>query len=121
MKRFIAGIAGLIAMAATTADARIDITYLDRFEQTGEVENCITRNQIKETRILDNETILFHLVGGKWYMNKLPYSCSGLRSENGFVLDSGNAPHLCSTDSIRIRFKPCGLGQFERIVRKDSE
>ena len=112
---------GGLAFAATSAQARIDITYLDRFERTGEMENCIRNNRIKETKILDNETILFRTVGNTWYLNKLPQSCGGLRIENGFTYSTGGAPLLCSVDVIHTRFRPCGLGQFERIVRKPKD
>ncbi len=112
---------GAVLVTVTSAQARIDITYLDKFERTGEIENCIRNNRIKETKILDNETILFRTVGNTWYLNKLPHSCGGLRIENGFAYSTGGAPLLCSVDMIHTRFKPCGLGQFERIVRKPKD
>ncbi|MFN3231483.1 MAG: hypothetical protein ACE363_04910 [Alphaproteobacteria bacterium] len=113
-------VAGLIGIASP-ASARIDITYLDKFERTGEIENCIRSNRIKETKILDNETILFRTVGNTWYLNKLPQRCGGLRIENSFAYSTGGTTLLCSVDTIRTRFAPCGLGHFERIERKPAD
>ena len=60
-----AALVGALALVAPGAQARIDITYLDKFERSGEFENCIKQIRIKETKILDNETILFRTVGNK--------------------------------------------------------
>ena len=50
----------------------------------GEAEMCVDIHRIDQTRIIDNQTILFIMRGGTRYLNRLPFKCSGLMLAGGF-------------------------------------
>jgi len=83
----------------------------------GERKMCLDCVRIKETRILDEQTVLFETYGGAVYMSRLPAPCVGLRSAGGFSY-STSLPKLCKQDIIEIvnqspfRGSRCGLGEF---------
>lgn len=83
----------------------------------GEPETCLDVYRIKETRIIDNQTILFIMRGGNRYLNRLPVSCSGLVIADGFSYGTSIAK-LCMQDSITILSpgstlgSTCPLGKF---------
>ena len=37
-----------------------------------DTQNCIVNAQIRNTEIIDNETIVFYMTGGRIYVNHLP-------------------------------------------------
>ena len=83
----------------------------------GEPETCLDVYRIKETRILDNQTILFIMRGGGRYLNRLPVKCSGLVIADGFGYGT-SISKLCMQDSITT-LSPgsapgniCMLGKF---------
>ena len=45
----------------------------------GQRSDCLGIIKIKETRILDDQTILFEMDGGEVYISRLPNYCSGLK------------------------------------------
>lgn len=83
----------------------------------GEPESCIDVYRIKETRILDNQTILFIMHGEIRYLNRLPIRCTGLVLGNGFAY-STTIQKLCLQDSIKVLNtgaaigNTCPLGRF---------
>ncbi|MDA0339867.1 MAG: hypothetical protein O2910_08565 [Proteobacteria bacterium] len=103
-----------------TAEARRHITYLEKFDLTGEMVDCIMPRRIKESIILDNSTVIFRLSGNKYYLNRLTQRCGGLRMQNGFTFNTHGAPELCKFDTI-TGTHPCLLGAFERIEKKPKE
>jgi hypothetical protein len=83
----------------------------------GEPEMCVDVHRIKETRILDNQTILFIMRGGNRYLNRLPVKCHGLLINDGFSYELSTS-RLCKQDSITalspgsIPGNRCLLGEF---------
>jgi hypothetical protein len=83
----------------------------------GEPEMCIDVHRIKETRIIDNQTILFIMRGGTRYLNRLPVPCTGLVIGDGFAY-STSISKLCMQDSIDVLNtgsalgNTCPLGKF---------
>lgn len=67
----------------------------------GEKEMCLETVRIKETRILDNQTILFEMRGGNFYLNRLPVASPGLKIAGGFSYSTSIAK-LCKQDSIKL-------------------
>lgn len=67
----------------------------------GEKKMCLETVRIKETRILDNQTILFEMRGGKFYLNRLPVASPGLKIAGGFSYSTSIAK-LCKQDSIKL-------------------
>ncbi len=91
----------------------------------GEPVNCVSLTQIRSTKIIDNSTIDFKMVGGKTYRNSLPYSCPGLKSEDRFSYKT-SLNRLCNVDVVRVlhdyggRLQEgagCGLGKFQPVER----
>ena len=112
--------AASILSSSSAADAKRDITYLDKFTMSGEVENCINTRRIKESLILDDSTIVFHMRGDSSYVNRLDQRCGGLRMKDSFSFSNG-INRLCNTDTVWGQNKPCLLGMFERIEKKPAD
>jgi hypothetical protein len=76
---------------------------------------------IRQTRVLDDSTILFEMNNGITYRNDLPYPCHGLKSENRFGYKTSMS-QLCNTDiitvlsTVGINGPSCGLGEFVRYT-----
>ena len=111
---YIIGAASLVAGLWTlTATADTDKTI-----------NCVQTNQIKRTKIVDDQNIIFYMPGNKTYNNHLPNKCSGLKSENRYLYKT-SINQLCNVDIITVLHQDgggltpgaaCGLGQFELIA-----
>ena len=94
----------------------------------GERKMCLDLVRIKETRILDDQTILLETYGGAVYISRLPARCSGLRMAGGFSYDTAISK-LCKQDIITVVEQGsglgsrCGMGEFIRIkdVRRLSD
>jgi hypothetical protein len=91
----------------------------------GEPVNCVSLTHIRSTKIIDNSTIDFRMVGGKTYRNSLPYSCPGLKSEDRFSYKT-SLSRLCNVDVVRVlhdyggRLQEgagCGLGKFQPVEK----
>jgi hypothetical protein len=83
----------------------------------GKSEMCLETERIKETRILDDQTILFEMLGGTIYLTRLPVKCNSLNISGGFQYSTSNNK-LCKQDNIRV-IEPgqnlgssCPLGEF---------
>jgi hypothetical protein len=86
----------------------------------GERETCLETMRIKETRVLDDQTILLETYGGAVYISRLPAPCVGLKISGGFSYETA-IDKLCKQDIIGVvevgsglRTK-CGMGEFIRI------
>lgn len=98
---------------------------LDEFEATGETRNCISIVRIRQSPVLSDRTILFEMINGDYYVNRLPNRCPQLGFERRFSYSLGGMTDLCNTDIIRVITSTgagagCGLGMFERLVPKDE-
>lgn len=92
---------------------------------TGKTEFCVQSHRIEETKVIDNSTILFRMIGNKYYLNKLPSRCPSLKIEGGFSYSLGGTTKLCSPDIIRVISTTntvgtaCPLGEFEEMTRAE--
>lgn len=86
-------------------------------------ERCIPIRSIKQTKVIDDQTIIFYTSGKRNYKNRLPYSCGGLAIADSFMYRT-SVSQLCSVDIITVlnrmgsNYGPgpsCGLGVFEQI------
>ena len=90
-----------------------------------ETRNCLSLPQIRETNVVDGQTIDFRLRNGVVWRNRLPRSCPGLGFDRAFSYTT-SIPQLCNVDIIRVQVQgnpgligaTCGLGQFERQPAK---
>ena len=90
---------------------------------------CISANIIRQTRIVNDATILFYVSGSDIYRNDLPRSCPGLAREGRFSYRRSTSS-LCRNDSIQVlmagagsfREGPsCGLGNFFKMTKEDVD
>jgi hypothetical protein len=92
----------------------------------GEAEMCLETYQIKETRIIDDQTILFIMRSGGLYLNRLPVRCVGLRIADGFGYSTRIAK-LCKQDRITVTTpgsmpgSTCMLGEFHPFDKHEMK
>ena len=85
-----------------------------------ERETCLDVVRIKETKVLDDQTILLEKYGGAVYISRLPARCVGLKMSGGFSYDASMGK-LCKQDIIGVvdvgagPTSKCGMGEFIRI------
>lgn len=86
----------------------------------GDAEMCLETVRIKETRIIDDQTVLFIMRSGELYLNRLPIKCIGLRIAGGFGYETSIAK-LCKQDIVTTvgpgsaPGNTCVLGEFHRL------
>ncbi|MFN3592533.1 MAG: DUF6491 family protein, partial [Thermaurantiacus sp.] len=116
----------LLAACATPGDAD-DTAAAPRGSPTaanlvpaGEPVNCVQRNRIRSTHVLDDQTIDFVMTDGRVYRNTLPGRCPGLGFDRAFGYRT-SVNQLCNVDIITVissgggprRGASCGLGMFQ--------
>ena len=92
----------------------------------GDKEMCLESVRIKETRVLDNQTILFEMRGGEFYLNRLLVAVPGLKIAGAFTYSTSIAK-LCKQDSVKV-FEPGSgpsgssllLGEFVQFKEKGT-
>jgi hypothetical protein len=98
-------------------------------DKKGEGKECIPLTQIRETKAIDDQTIIVYGGANQAYKNQLPNKCNGLRSADSYMYKTSES-RLCSLDVITILNRyggsfsqgaSCGLGKFERIDRKTAD
>ena len=108
---------GAVALSSSKAPAPV--------RAVGEPRICVTISQIRSTKVVENSTIDFRMVGGKTYRNALPQSCPGLKFEDRFSYRT-SLNQLCSVDIVRVLHDQggrlyegagCGLGKFQMIEK----
>lgn len=89
--------------------------------------NCVMLNRIRQTRVIDDQTIVFQMNGSKLYKNVLPNRCPQLGFERSFSYAT-SITQLCNVDIITVltqfggqlqRGASCGLGKFEPITKEE--
>lgn len=85
--------------------------------------NCISTNQIRSIRVIDDHTIDFETTGRRAFRNNLPFRCSGLTFNSG-IRHNSRTSQLCSFNTFTInslgsgpRGATCRLGQFQPMKR----
>ncbi len=113
--------------AAKAAGQSANATPIPPPVATGASVDCVNLQNIRETRVIDDNTIDFILRDGKVLRNTLPQGCPQLGFERAFSYQT-SISQLCSVDIITViqqggglrRGASCGLGKFTPItpVRK---
>ncbi len=87
---------------------------------SGEAERCIPISRIEHTKVVDDQTVLFMMKGGKVYKNQLPHRCIGLAQAKAFKYATSQS-QLCNVDLITpfghstgevVPGASCALGMF---------
>lgn len=113
----------VLVLAAGPALAREDAEAADAKEAVEKAPMCLQVNRIRRTEIVDNSTILFHMVGKKVWKNSLPHRCAGLRIQGGFGYVA-SVNRICSVDVIQVLGHSgsfCPLGDFEAVPPATEE
>jgi len=84
---------------------------------------CVTTTQIRSTKALDDQTIIFTMTNGYQWKNTLPRKCPRLKFNDSFSYKLSGT-RLCDLDVITVLERPfgeiqgptCGLGKFEKYV-----
>lgn len=85
----------------------------------GDPVQCLQISQIRNTRVIDDQTVDFILRNGTVMRNTLPNRCPGLGFERAFSYRT-SIPQLCNVDIITVFVQgagpqigaSCGLGMF---------
>jgi hypothetical protein len=114
---------GVAALSLASAAAQ------DDDEASDEPLRCLSMNSIRETKVVDDNRVLFFQGGDKAFLNRLDRECLGLARYGAFtykVQSGARHARLCSTDSITVlemtgRGLNCGLGMFEPLSLEEAE
>ncbi|HEY0270944.1 MAG TPA: hypothetical protein VGC10_08155 [Sphingomonas sp.] len=122
MKRPLLALLAFGALAAPALARPLKPEEEARIKPAGKPVDCISPNQIRETRVRDDSTIDFYMLGGKVYRNRLPQSCPELGFEERFGYET-SINQLCNVDIIHVLHDSppiggaaCGLGRFQPIT-----
>lgn len=117
--------ASIAIMASSLAFAENTERYtkeMAKYDQSGEFKNCIKPYNIKNTKVLDNNHILFEMRGKRYLLNTLDHECHslGFTRSFGYTVRGGS---LCGHDIITVLDNgdnrgACGLGKFEVLNKK---
>lgn len=119
-----AGVA--LALAGCAQDER-PAQAQQTMSPAGEPVNCVTLSQLRQTRVIDDQTIDFILHDGTILRNTLPNRCPSLGFERAFSY-STSINRLCNVDIITViaqgggprRGASCGLGMFVPVKPADA-
>ena len=98
----------------------------DKYVFTGELKSCVSLHALRESRVIDDQTIFFRGPGKTAYLNKLPRTCTRLDVEERFAYQT-SIGQLCHLDVITVvdsfgrSWNRCGLGKFEELQKKTVE
>ncbi|MBT5074011.1 MAG: hypothetical protein HOJ34_04190 [Kordiimonadaceae bacterium] len=90
---------------------------LAKYNQTGEFEKCISYKDIKRTKVLGDDKILFEMKRNKFLLNTMSTSCTRLGVDRQFVFQHGNAK-ICARDIVSTARGGCNLSEFEILDEK---
>lgn len=94
----------------------------------GDPVQCLQISQIRNTRVIDDQTVDFILRNGTVMRNTLPNRCPGLGFERAFSYRT-SIPQLCNVDIITVFVQgggpqigaSCGLGMFVPVKPAPEE
>jgi hypothetical protein len=109
-KLFAATLASVAVLAPTMSAADV-----------GEVQMCVPLQQIDDSRVIDDKTILLRMVIGSPYRRvDLAHNCPGLKMAGNFM-SATSISQLCRLDVVRVVQEPMGSQCIiERIVVIDE-
>lgn len=117
---------GALALLGGSGIASAKSEKPDDLVAEGAPVDCIQPIRIRNSHVRDDKTIDFEMNGREIYRNTLPYSCPGLGFEERFAYKLSTS-QLCSVDMITVLYSTggglsqgasCGLGKFQKMVKK---
>ena len=132
MKTWTTGLvaAGMLMSAPIAAHA--DDAEQAAVQPAGETVNCIDTHRVRNTKVLDNQTVLFRMRGGPDYEMKLTRRCPGLKMQRTIVYEPMPSPKLCTVDTIKVpvttsgglfskNFTHCLIDSFTEVPEDSGE
>ena len=119
----------LMLLAAGSARADERTASEDEVIEVPGTRDCVSLARIDRTRVVNDSTILFYMLGPDVYVNNLPRPCNGLKRMDAFSYEV-SVGQLCSLDisrglrSLGGEFVPgiaCGLGKFVPITQEQID
>ena len=95
---------------------------MSKYKQTNVFEKCVRTRFIKQTKVLDDNHIIFEMGNRKVFLNTLDHKCSRLGFERSITY-SVRGGRLCSTDVVSVldttlgAGPACFLGKFQVLER----
>lgn len=103
---------------------------LEGYTVTGESQPCIATFLVRDTKVLDDSTVLFRMKNGELYVNQLSSACPQLARYNSFTYTTYNNMRLCNNDRITVYYSgmapefstgaTCGINEFERVAENEE-
>jgi len=98
-------------------------TALLKYVRTGNEKNCLNTTRIRNSRVIDDNHIIFEVRGRKVYLNTLPRKCPtlGFHKAIQYTVRGGA---ICKNDLFQvfdttgIRGVGCSFGAFEELNKK---
>lgn len=90
---------------------------------------CVDSRFIHSTDVLNDNTIVFRMIGGDFFINQLPRTCRGLSRDRRFTYQLYER-RLCANDRIRVLLsagsnmiegRSCKLGEFRQLSVDEVE
>ncbi len=122
---------GFVACSGTTAadeDGKMSKSekrlakVMENYKATGETKTCVPLRFLRDSTIIDDQTIFFKSVGKRGYINRLSHKCPRLAAEERFMY-STSVSSLCRMEIITVldsfgrQWGSCGLGDFEEMEK----
>lgn len=84
---------------------------------------CIATHNIENLEVVDDYTILFHMVGGKIWKNTMTTQCHGLGFERGIAYESWGGEICANQQPFRVlrRGTFCILGSFSPYSKPEKD
>jgi hypothetical protein len=98
--------AGMLMSAPIAAQA--DESEQAAVQPAGETVSCIDTHRVRDTKVLDNQTVLFRMRGGPDYEMKLTRRCPGLKMQRTIVYEPMPSHKLCTVDTIKVPITSSG-------------
>ncbi|WP_020399455.1 hypothetical protein [Kordiimonas gwangyangensis] len=95
---------------------------MEDYKATGETKSCVPLRFLRDSTIIDDQTIFFKGVGKTAYINRMPHRCPRLAAEERFMY-STSISMLCRMEIITVldsfgrQWGSCGLGEFEEMEK----
>ncbi|MEM6684025.1 MAG: DUF6491 family protein [Pseudomonadota bacterium] len=95
--------------------------------QAKPAQNCVQIVRLRQSHVLDDQTIVFEARGSDYYLNELPQRCPRLGFEKSFTYAT-SLTQLCNVDIVTVlqnfggqfvRGASCGLGKFQPISKAE--
>lgn len=114
-----------LALAEDEADPLAGYTL------TGEQQKCLRTPFIRDTKVLDDSTILFRMRSGELYVNQLDKPCPQLKKNNSFTYRAPVGNQLCNNDAIVVFYSgallgfnegpTCSINGFDKVARVETD